>query len=389
MRPRVPTGDQGITLGGLHQRVERRAERGDVAAERGLDGGVAVRRLDLGKPRGEAGHELQLDAEADQRLEVRGGVRWRVVELGVDQVDVPVDEDVFPGHEDVVEDDRRVDLVESGRQRIVEHARGQRRERAPRVEAQPVRVHRHHERDRIGLVTGHERRDVGDEEPVGHRRRGRDRVRAADHDPGRGLAHDSRMQERLRMAMGGSRPVDLRRHDRVRHVEVLVARARVEEPHVVAIARAAAVEEVAPGRKRGENARDVIGRAPHETERRLGPEPMDAPPGAEVVRRARDEPHVAVARSRRGLRERQRGIVLGGLRAVVCLGDPPDRLDERRVLGDVVDALAVEVHRPPVPEARDVRVTTAHNADFSDNVRHREAPAPRRRARRHRGAGAR
>jgi len=115
-----------------------------------------------------------------------------------------------------------------------------------------------------------------------------------------------------------------------------------------------------PAREGREDARDVIGGAPHQTERRLGPEPMDSPPGAEVVRRARDEPHVAVARPRRGIDERQRRIVLGGLRAIVRLGDPSDRLDERRVLGDVVDTLTVEVHRPAVPETRDVRVAAAH-----------------------------
>jgi hypothetical protein len=47
----------------------------------------------------------------------------RVVELRVDQVHVPVDEDLLPGHDDVVEDDGGVDLVEAGRERVVEDAR--------------------------------------------------------------------------------------------------------------------------------------------------------------------------------------------------------------------------------------------------------------------------
>jgi hypothetical protein len=51
---------------------------------------------------------------------------------------------------------------------------------------------------------------------------------------------------------------------------------------------------------------------------------------------------------------------VAGLRAIVGLGDAPDRLDERRVLGDVVDALAVEIHGPPVPETRDIRVAATH-----------------------------
>ncbi len=316
--------------------------------------------LDLREPDREPGHEFELHAEAHERLEVRGGVRRRVVELRVDQVDVPVDEDVLPGHEDVVEHDGGVDLVEAGRERIVEDARCHRREGAPRVEAQPLGVHRHDERDRVVLVAGHQRGDVGHEEPVGHRRRCGDRVGAPDDDPRRGLAHHARVQERLRVPMGGARSIHLGRHDRVGHVEIFVTGAGIEVLHVVAEARAGAVEEVPPCRKGRENARDVVGGAAHEPERRLGPEPMRAPPGAEVLRGARDEPHVAVPRARRRVGERQRRIALRGLRAVVGLGDPPDGLDERGVLGDVVDALAVEVHRPPVSEARDVRVTAAH-----------------------------
>jgi hypothetical protein len=168
------------------------------------------------------------------------------------------------------------------------------------------------------------------------------------------------MQERLRVTMSGPRAVHLRRHDRIGHVEIFVASARVEALHVVAEARAAAVEEVAPGREGREHARHVVGRTPHEPERGLGPEPMEAPARGEILGRARHEPHVAVARPCRRLGEREGRVTLRGLRAIVGLGDSPDGLDERRVLGDVVHTLAVEIHRPPVPEARDVCVTAAH-----------------------------
>ena len=134
----------------------------------------------------------------------------------------------------------------------------------------------------------------------------------------------------------------------------------MEAHDVVAEARAAAVEELAPGAERGEHAGDVVGRSPHEAERRLGPEAVDAPPRAEILRRARHEPHVAVPRAGRRIGEGERRVVRRGLRAVVGLGDAPDRLGERRVLGDVVDALAVEKHGPPVPETRDIRGAATH-----------------------------
>src|SRR5437667_2600393 len=177
---------------------------------------------------------------------------------------------------------------------------------------------------------------------------------------GAGLGDDGRMEERLRVAVGGARAVDLRRHDRVRDVQVFVAGVLVEARDVVAEARAAAVEEMPPGGKGREHARDVVGRPAHEPVRGLGPEAMDAPPRAEVVGRSRRQPHVGVPRAGDGIGVGQRWVVLGRLGTVVDLGDATDRLDERRMLGDIVDPLAVEEHRASVSKARDVRVPTPH-----------------------------
>ena len=81
-----------------------------------------------------------------------GHVGRRLVELGGHQVHVAVDEHVLPGHEHVVEDDGGVDLVEARRERVVVDAGRERRVGPARVEAQPLRVHRHDERDRVVLV---------------------------------------------------------------------------------------------------------------------------------------------------------------------------------------------------------------------------------------------
>ena len=57
---------------------------------------------------------------------------------------------------------------------------------------------------------------------------------AADHDAGVGLLHDAGVQERLGMLVRGRGAVDLRRHDGVGDVEILVARPLVEAHDVVA-----------------------------------------------------------------------------------------------------------------------------------------------------------
>jgi hypothetical protein len=78
-------------------------------------------------------------------------------------------------------------------------------------------------------------------------------VRAADDDAGVRLLHHAGVEERLWMLVGGRAAVDLRGHDGVGDVEVLIARLRVEAQHVVAELRAAAVEELAPPREAGQD----------------------------------------------------------------------------------------------------------------------------------------
>src|SRR5712691_12271849 len=81
---------------------------------------------------------------------------------------------------------------------VVEDARRRRRVRTARVEPEPFGVRRHDERDRVVLVARDEWRDVGEEEPVGHRRRRRDRLCPAHDDPAVGLLDDTGVEEGLR-----------------------------------------------------------------------------------------------------------------------------------------------------------------------------------------------
>src|SRR5262245_45580192 len=92
MRSGPAVAHEGGARGRVDQGVEGRAERSQVAPELRLDGGTARAALHRSELRGEPGHELELHREAHQRLEVGQGVRGRVVELSIDQLDVAVDE---------------------------------------------------------------------------------------------------------------------------------------------------------------------------------------------------------------------------------------------------------------------------------------------------------
>jgi len=172
------------------------------------------------------------------------------------------------------------------------------------------------------------------------------------------LTHDAGIEKRLGLAVSRLRAVDLGRHDRVGEVEVLGARLLPELHDVVAELAAGPVEELAPRRERRDDGGDVVGRAPHEPVGRLGPEAVDAAADLEVVRAARDQPHRADAPARG--RIDGRGHVGRGGRPIVRLGDLADRLDERRVLGDVVHALAVEEDGASVAQRRDVGGAPTH-----------------------------
>ena len=203
MRPGDAVADQRVALGRLHEGVERRTECGDVAAQRGLRLRLAIRRVHLQQLQRQPRHELELHREAHQRLEVGERVRRRLVELRVDQIDVLVHEHLLPRHEHVVEHDRRVDLVEARGERVVEDARGALRVRPARIDAQARGVHRRHERQRVVLVARHERRDVGDEEPVGQHGRRRDALGAAHDDAAVALRRHARIEKRLGLAVRG------------------------------------------------------------------------------------------------------------------------------------------------------------------------------------------
>ena len=165
------------------------------------------------------------------------------------------------------------------------------------------------------------------------------------------------------MLVGRGAAVDLRRHDRVGLVQVLVPGPLVEPDHVVAVLPAPAVEELAPAREAGEHRGHVVGRTPHEAVGALGPEPVDGPSASEILRGARDQPHradpLAGGRIEAGGNVGRRGG------RVVPLRDAPDRLGEGGMARHVVHALAVQEHGAPVTEAREIVGAPAHGGTLA------------------------
>src|SRR5215470_17021562 len=87
---------------------------------------------------------------------------------------------------------------------------------------------------------------------------------------------------------------------------------------------------------------------------------MRASPSAEVLRRARNEPHRAVSPAGYRIHPGRRLLGFGRAREIPRLRNAPDRLGEGGMLGDVGDALAVKKHRAAVVEAREIVVAAPH-----------------------------
>ncbi len=160
--------DAGCQKGQITENVDHRgtgvgaAERGDLAAN--------------------PGDELHLHCQAHLRLSVAEHVRWGLKELVAGQLDVAIDEDPLPWHEDVVEDGQRVALVEAARQRGVVGAGLGRGVWSARVELQPRCADWHREGQRVVFVARLLRDHAADEQLVGQNGAGAELLRAAQDD---------------------------------------------------------------------------------------------------------------------------------------------------------------------------------------------------------------
>ena len=190
--------------------------------------------------------------------------------------------------------------------------------------------------------------------PVGQHAAGRELLRAGDHDAVVALLHHAGVERRIALLVRGLAAVDLRRHDRVAEVEMVVAHEFIECDDVVGILLAAGREHAWHRRVAAEEARDVVGRAPHQAEGRLRPFLLEQPPGAKIGVGLRDL--IGAQHRRAGLgRGKRHQLAVGRLRRdVVEPGDRARGLAKRLVLRDIRDLLAVEEDMPPVVERAQV-----------------------------------
>ena len=224
----------------------------------------AVHAGDLGDRVREAERELELRPGAHHRLvdDLRPPVRVRDDLVVADRV--AVHEDAVPGHDDVVEDDHPVLLVEARRERVVER-RPRLGERVAQDDLEARRVHRQREAERVGGVLGPQRAARVDRDLVGVGRERREHARAAHDDP---LGRLADLVQRDLAGAGrrvGPRAVDLRVHDRVRRREVVLAHQLVVADEILgpALVAAARPDVGARGEQRERHV-EVVGRAAHD-----------------------------------------------------------------------------------------------------------------------------
>ena len=228
------------------------------------------------------------------------------------------------------------------------------RERPARDELDARRVDRDGDAVGVVLVARLQRMDAAQVDPVGEHAAGRDLLRARDDDAVVALLHHAGVERRIALLVRGLAAVDLRRHDRIAEVEMLVAHLLVESDDVVGEFLPARREHARHRRVAGEEARDMIGRAAHQAERRLRPGLGEQPPRAQVGVRSGN---LVGAQHRRAGLGRDEGHALAHLGRGRDVVEPRHRargLAEGRMLGDVGDLLAVDEDLPSVIERAQV-----------------------------------
>ena len=206
-------------------------------------------------------------------------------------VDLAVDEEAFARNLDVVEDDERVLLVETARQRMVVSI-GPARDAVAAEELQARRRHRDRERQRVARAVGGNRVRRIDRELVRERGQRGQHSRAAHDDAVPGVLD---LVERDVAAAGrdvGRRLVDGRVDDRVRQREIAPAQLLLKRDQVCRALFVSGDRPLvfAPG-EAGEGDVEIVGRAAHQADRVLCDTLQAAVAALEVGPGARD--HVA------------------------------------------------------------------------------------------------
>ena len=258
-------------------------------------------------------------------------------------------QNVFPGHEDIVEHQDGVVLVETRRQRIVEGLTGAVGglfvgDTAEHLDAR--RVHRDDEHHRQRGILGHRRGALGEEIVMRQRRGGGDDLGAGDINPGVSFLGD--VNEDVLHGIRRLMTVDWRIDDRVVHEQHAFLGALVPGESVV-------LERAVPvgiGAERVHQRRLVVGGAAHPAIGHAGPIGDCALLGDQVVRRfGNPEIFVGIA-ARAGIGRRGQPLLrLLVVQGVIHPGDGAGGVAHRGMGGDVGDALAIDIDFAAVPEA--------------------------------------
>ena len=192
--------------------------------------------------------------------------------------------------------------------------------------------------------------DAAQVNPVRQHAAGRDLLRACDHDAVVALLDHAGVERRIALLVRGLAAIDLRRHDRVADVEMLVAHLLVERDDVVGEFLSGLGEHLGHRSIAGEEARDVVGRAAHQAEGRLRPFLREQPPRAQIGVGPRNLEGAQHRRAGLGRGECHQLAVFRRRRDVVEPRHRARGLAERLVLADIGDALAIEKHLAAVVE---------------------------------------
>src|SRR5215510_11964710 len=302
--------------------------------------------------------ELQLGPRSDVRLRVAQHVCCSDAELTSRQVNILVDEHVFPRHEDIVEYDQRIGLVEAAGQRVVEHAGGSERIRPPRVELQAGRAGRHYAGDRVIFVARPQGQDDRDQHVIGHDRTGAEHLCPAHDDAAVALGSDAGVEIRLGLLVRRLGAVNSGMDDDVAEVQVLVSGLGGEAQQVVGERLPTTCEERGRAREARDERRHMIRRAAQEAVAGISPAFDRAPPRRQILAGARHQPAFvdgpAVAWRGVGHQLAVRRIV----GQVVELRDRTHPGSEGGVRRHIGAALAVQQYRAAITQATHVFVAT-------------------------------
>ncbi|MEZ4523193.1 MAG: hypothetical protein R3A46_16360 [Thermomicrobiales bacterium] len=199
-------------------------------------------------------------------------------EGAVGQLGISIEEDALPGHEDVIEDDDRIHLLEAGTERVIV-LQAVEIVRLPADKLQAGRAAGDDEAEGVRgvLGIGFDDRRGKDLDLVGHRSESGEHSGALDDDAVVALLFDPGCQEGIGLLVGGFGAVGLRVDQRVSQTEVFFARLLIVVDDVVAEAGVVVREEIVGGGEGHDRRAEIVRRPAEHAVRVQCPAPHSRP----------------------------------------------------------------------------------------------------------------